>query len=232
MAGIKQIRRTRKPRKNVIKPTPQEQDVWLNDVIDTHLQGIMTPHKGGVFHPSVLSNACDRALWLAYHGRMVETPLPANLQRIFQAGSSLEKRVEQWFYGLNILIAREVPVHFESPPISGRIDFLIRHQEFGIIPIELKSINTTGFGKLTKPKPEHQIQLQLYLNMGNYAQGTVLYENKNDQKIKSFIVKRDEKQWNELLERCFRIQEMIEMPQICTGEMWCNCKHVPFEDAS
>ena len=42
----------------------------------------------------------------------------------------------------------------------------------------------------------------------------------------------DEKQWNELLERCFRIQEMIEMPQICTGEMWCNCKHVPFEDAS
>ena len=125
---------------------------------------------------------------------------------------------------------REIPVKFENPSISGRIDFLIRHQEHGISPIELKSINTSGFSKLSKPKDEHSLQLQMYLNMGNYDIGTVLYENKNDQKIKSFIVKRDIKQWDDLLSRCFNIQNMVEPPMKCTGPAWCNCKHVNMDE--
>ena len=199
MAGIKQIRgKSRKPKQaQRIEP----QDVWLNEIIDEHLAGKMYPPKGGVFHPSVLSNPCDRYVWLCYHGKMVEQPLPANLQRIFQNGSYLEKRVEEWFRKMNILIGREISVRQEYPVISGRIDFLIRHHDYGTMPIELKSINTAGFSKLTKPKDEHQIQLQIYLNMGEYSIGTVLYENKNDQKIKSFLVKRDLEQWESILTR-------------------------------
>ena len=68
----------------------------------------------------------------------------------------------------------------------------------------------------------------MYLNMGNYDIGTVLYENKNDQKIKSFLVERDINQWDSLLERCYRIMSMLEAPTKCTGEFWCNCKKVEF----
>tara|TARA_R110000824_G_scaffold67689_2_gene175278 strand:+ start:107 stop:781 length:675 start_codon:yes stop_codon:yes gene_type:complete len=220
MAGIKQI-------KPIGARQPIKTDLWLSEIIDEHLDGTMFAPRTGVFHPSVISNACDRYVWLCYHGKMVDQPLPAKLQRIFQNGSFLEERVEVWLKNLNILVDREVSVKQDIPPISGRIDFLIKHYDFGLIPIELKSINTAGFAKLRGPKPEHQTQIQMYLNMGNYDKGTVLYENKNDQKIKTFIVDRDPEQWADILERCFRIQETLVTPEKCGGASWCNCKLVP-----
>ena len=224
MAGIVQIKQD-----SLINRKPKT-DIWLNELIDEYLTGVMSPPRAGVFHPSTLSNKCDRAVWLIYHGKMPFSPLEAVTQRIFQNGSYLEERVEKWFTNLGILTGREIPVKFDNPPMSGRIDFLIKHEKYGITPIELKSINTDGFGKLRKPKDEHALQLQMYLNMGNYKQGTVLYENKNDQKIKSFIVNRDENIWASIINRCVTIQNMNTPPEKCTGERWCSCKKV--KDAS
>ena len=66
----------------------------------------------------------------------------------------------------------------------------------------------------------------MYLNMGGYDVGTVLYENKNDQNIKAFLVEKDPIQWDEILNRCFRIQEMLMPPEKCSGATWCNCRKV------
>jgi len=229
MAGIKQIKTSKPHRQRQAVKISQEQDSWLTETLDTYLTGTMFPPRVGVFHPSTLSNSCDRAVWLTYHGKMISTKLEPVLNRIFQTGNSLEKRVEIWLSKLGILMGREVSVRLDSPPISGRIDFIIRHKKHGISPIELKSINTAGFGKLTRPKPEHELQLQMYLNLGSYPLGTVLYENKNDQKLKSFVVHQDMKRWDEILDRCFRIQTMEKAPNECTGEYWCVCKNIPFE---
>ena len=222
MAGIKQI----KPPIKKVKQAEDPQDTWLNECIDDYLRGTMYAPRAGVFYPSSLGNPCDRYLWLCYHGHMVDQPLPPNLQRIFQCGSSLEDRVAKWFTGLNILLQQEKSVRIDTPPISGRIDFVIKHYDYGNLPVELKSINKAGFTKLKKPKPEHSLQLQMYLNMGDYPMGTVLYECKDDQKIKSFLVERDVVEWEKILARCFRIQDMIAMPEKCTGAPWCACKEV------
>ena len=234
MAGIKQIKKSRPVKERAVKKeqsvdAESGQDVWLNKTLDTYLTGTMTPPRGGVFHPSVLSNKCNRAVWLTYHGQMINTKLEPVLNRIFQNGNFLEKRVETWFSKIGILLGREVPVRLDSPPMSGRIDFVIRHPQHGVSPVELKSINTAGFGKLLRPKPEHELQLQIYLNLGEYSVGTVLYENKNDQKIKSFIVYRDNELWSTILDRCFLIQTMDKAPNECTGDYWCGCKNIPFE---
>ena len=133
MAGIKKTERGR-----LVK-----QDIWLNELIDYYLHGTMTPPRSGVFHPSTLSNTCDRAVWLTFHGKMPSTPLEPTLNRIFQNGNYLENRVESWFQNLGIILAREMPVKLDNPVMSGRIDFVIKHQEFGRIPVELKSINTS-----------------------------------------------------------------------------------------
>ena len=229
MAGINQIGDSQPERPRSRRPRVK-QDEWLTTAIDDYLTGVMKAPRPGVFHPSSLGNPCDRALWLNYHGKMVDQPLPPTLQRIFQNRNFLEDRVDKWFTGLRILMGREISVKYENPPISGRIDFLIRHDEHGIIPVELKSINTSGFGKLTRPKEEHFIQLQLYLQLGKYECGIVLYENKNDQQIKAFLVVRDDAVWESLLERCLRIQNMNTMPLICTGAPWCACKLVTDEN--
>jgi hypothetical protein len=218
MAGIEQIKSA--------KLNKYREDIWLVDLLDEYLGGTMDSPRSGVFHPSTLSNKCDRAVWLIYHGQMVSSPLEAVTQRIFQNGDYLEKRVEKWLTNLRILVGREIPVKFEFPPMSGRMDFLIKHELYGIMPIELKSINTSGFSKLTTPKEEHQLQLQMYLNMGNYEKGTILYENKNDQKLKSFIIEKNPAQWDSIIERCFKIQNMPEAPEKCTGARWCACRRV------
>ena len=222
MAGIVQIKQ------DSLTKRKAKEDTWLTELLDDYLSGVMVPPRAGVFHPSTLSNRCDRAVWLIYHGKMETTPLEAVTQRIFQNGNYLEKRVQTWLEKLGILVGREIPVKLDIPPMSGRIDFLIRHELYGIIPIELKSINTSGFTSLKQPKPEHQFHLQMYLNMGNHELGTVLYENKNDQKLKSFIVERDAEQWDSILNRCFKIQRMTEPPKKCTGERWCACKKVDY----
>jgi hypothetical protein len=204
----------------------QPEDVWLNTALDEYLTSTMTPSRSGVFHPSTLSNKCDRAVWLIYNGQMPETKLEPILNRIFQNGSYLEKRVEVWFKELGILMGQEVKVKHENPPMSGRIDFLIKHKEHGIVPVELKSINNYYFGKLNGPREDHKTQLQMYLNIGHYDIGTVFYENKDNQKIKTFLVKRDLKQWDDILTRCFNIQNMRVPPTKCTGLGWCACKKV------
>ena len=64
------------------------------------------------------------------------------------------------------------------------------------------------------------------MNIGQYDIGTVFYENKDNQDIKTFLVKRDLKQWDAILTRCFNIQNMKIPPTKCTGLVWCACKKV------
>ena len=227
MAGINQIKpvKKRKARKKNTEPMALE-DAWLSSIIDEHLEELVPPKDGGVFHPSALGNTCDRYLWLYYNGRLPEEFLEARVIRIFQNGNFLEERVDKWFTELNILIDREISLKQIIPPISGRMDFLIKHYKYGALPVELKSINKKGFQALRKPKPEHTVQLQMYLNMGGYDKGTVLYECKDDQTIKTFLLDRDEVLWDKLLKRMFAVQDMLAMPEKCTGNIWCKCKGV------
>jgi len=59
--------------------------------------------------------------------------------------------------------------------------------------IELKSINSVGFRKLEKPKKEHIKQLQLYLHYFKIPKGIFIYENKDTQELKEFIIEYDQK---------------------------------------
>jgi len=32
--------------------------------------------------------------------------------------------------------------------------------------------------------------------------------------------------WEKLLERCVTIMNMLQIPEVCTGDTWCKCKGV------
>ena len=215
MAGIKQI------------GINYSQDKWLLKSLDKYLEGEFSPMEAGKFYPSALGNTCDRYLYLAYNGFIQERPLDAKLQRILDNGAYLEDRMADYFANLDILISRELRVKLDYPVISGRVDFVLTHDKYKEIALELKSINTRGFNALKQaPKPEHEIQLQIYLNLLPLDHGVVLYENKNDQQLKAFELQRDPIKWKEIIDRFLRIMEMIEIPNICGGNRWCQCKSV------
>ena len=238
MAGVKQIgsksppkvNKAAKKKKQVRKPRTKNQDRWFLNHLEENLK-TTKPWRttNSVFYPSMLGNPCDRNLYLAYNGQLPEQVIEAKTVRIFDVGNSLEVRMKKYFEQTGIFIAAEQSVKFLNPPISGRYDFLLRHEEYGQVILELKSINDTGFNYLIEaPKSDHLIQLQIYLNLVGMEHGIVLYENKNDQKLKAFKVVQDTNLWESVLERCIRIQTMLltEMPARCNGDFFCSCRRV------
>ena len=222
MPGVKQLGT------NVIATTKSRtsnQDRWLLKMFEDTLGYEQSSSREGVFFPSMLGNVCDRYLYLAYRGKLPQQNIASVTQRIFDNGSALEERMTKYFEEMGIYKDREIPTKCDDPPISGRADFLLTHKEHGDIILELKSINDRGFKNLySKPKPEHVIQLQIYLQLLDRPYGIVLYENKNDQKLKAFQVPRSPKEWIKLTERCKSIQEATEIPEHCTGATWCACR--------
>ena len=233
MAGIKQISSTPTKQLNKSKK-PRKARVKNQDrALLTHIEGVLCYSKpwttSGVFYPSMLGNKCDRYLYLAYQGNLPTQTITAKTARIFDNGSQLEVRMKKYFERMGVFIAAEQSVKLANPNISGRYDFLLSHVTHGRILLELKSINTKGFEALIEaPKPEHAIQLQIYLNLAGIDNGVVLYENKNDQELKAFKVDKDTKVWDNIIERCIKIQNMLPLdaPNICTGDYFCACKEV------
>ena len=230
MAGIKQIVRkstTTRKRKPKESPTILNQDEWLLATLEKGLT--KTPRAGskGVFYPSTLCSPCERLVYLGYNGLIPPKPIQAKVRRIFDCGDYLGNRFHKYFSDLGLLIAAEQSVKHADPPISGRLDYLITHEKYGRSIIELKSINDRGFKLLTTdPKIDHFLQLQIYLNLVGLEHGVVLYENKNDQEVKAFEVLQNTMVWDGLLDKCFRIMSMVDIPKVCTGEKYCRCREV------
>ena len=217
MAGIEQIVRRR-------KDINTGQDAWLIKTFEKELKQDQRPARKGVFYPSALGSVCDRYLYNCFNGLVHPETISAISRRIFDCGDYLGYRYEKYFEKMKLLLGTELPIKSELPPISGRLDFLIMHPTHGSTIVELKSINSRGFTGLVEPKPEHTIQTQIYLNLSQYEYGIVLYENKNDQKIKAFGMKKDKELWNTLVDRCIRIMNLTEQPKECTGARYCPCK--------
>ena len=223
MAGIRQLNEQVETK---TRSRTSNQDKWLLKMFEDNLGYKQNSSRVGVFYPSMLGYECDRYLYLAFRGQLPQQEIASTTQRIFDTGSSLEDRMAKYFEKMRILKGREIPVKCDAPPISGRVDFLLVHEEYKDVVLELKSINDKGFKNLyNKPKPEHGIQLQIYLQLMDRPYGIVLYENKNDQKLKAFKVKRSPKEWNFLVARCKQIQEATELPAQCTGPSWCACRN-------
>tara|TARA_R110002020_G_scaffold12392_3_gene45399 strand:+ start:104 stop:787 length:684 start_codon:yes stop_codon:yes gene_type:complete len=225
MSGIKQIRK-----QSVVSNDHIFNDRWLVKQLETTMVAPGRSPTAGVFYPSSLGNPCDRYLYLAYNGLMPPLDVNPKLQRIFDTGGSFEERVEGYLTKADLLQGREIPAKFSDPPISGRIDFIIKGDKDEKTILELKTINSDGFSKLKVPKPEHVTQVQLYLNIAaddvSADSAFILYENKNTQDLKSFKILRDPLAWAEVVRRCQTIMGMKQAPIKCTGLWYCDCKKV------
>ena len=189
-------------------------------------ESIKRPRRVNVFYPSTLGTPCDRALYLDYHGMLPSEDIDGSKQRIFDHGHATESRYFGYFLRMGLFKAREVRVVASDPPISGRADFILTKPSGDYIIVELKTINDNGFENLMEAKDTHYVQLQIYLSILEINDGIVLYENKNNQKLKEFYIKRDEDFWKEkIVERCHRIQNMTEPPEINKDHSkYCSCR--------
>lgn len=131
---------------------------------------------------------CMRERQLAYLGAKRLEPDGAG-QNIFANGDWVHLRWQVAGLTGGWLAAAEVPVYKKEYQLTGTMDGLLVTGE----GLELKSINDRGFSQVGSygPKPEHREQVHSYMLAADLDRFRIVYENKNTNEPREFVVERD-----------------------------------------
>lgn len=135
---------------------------------------------------------CERQCIYKLRGCPQKQRRSAKSSRIALNGDYMHKRYFELFEKMGILKEKEKFISHPTFPFIGFVDAIISINN-SLYLIELKSISHDNFGKLKKPLEEHLMQVKLYLMLlrGNISKGIILYEDKNTQDLKEFLVEYD-----------------------------------------
>lgn len=107
---------------------------------------------------------CMRARYYARTGEEQDAhSVDARTRRIFDNGTHMHLRLQEYLKEAGILVMDEIPVHNYEYNIQGHTDGILKLSavEHGVL--ELKSINSKGFTDLKAPKEEHRKQGLVYI---------------------------------------------------------------------
>lgn len=156
---------------------------------------------------------CPRKVYFKFKGAPRAKRDPRVL-RIFDEGDQVHLRLMGVLTSLGILKASEVDI----PPrqlISGRADAIVGIDGGDqLCVVDFKSISSYGFDRLDSPKSNHRKQLQLYMHYFKIPRGILLYENKNNQKLKEFVLRYDQALVEKLLQDFKTLKKQIDQDQI------------------
>ena len=246
------------------------------------------------------ATACLRANYYARTGHEKDVyAIDARTRRIFDNGSGVHERLQNYLLKQGMLLIDEVPLRNDEYNIQGHTDGFLQltPNEIGIL--EIKSMNTNAFSKLKDAVEDHKVQALVYLfcaeERRKYLQATypveadfieseaeriayfeslyqhikggskytreekiakkvsdhlktdeilyrtvrpinkvvVLYEDKNDQNLKEFVVKRDEEMLKWVLDRYAYLNECVAKKRLPdregTGKTTAPCRWCDFK---
>ena len=130
---------------------------------------------------------CSRAIFFKFKNAP-RREMEANILRLFDHGDHIHQLIMKPL--LSIRDVHVVASEVNIPPqeiISGRSDAIISDGK-NLYVLDIKSMNSMVFDKLTEPKEENVNQLQLYLHYFKVPKGIILYVNKNTLALKEFTV--------------------------------------------
>jgi hypothetical protein len=179
----------------------------INKAIDTYLE--TTPRDERpirCFHPSSLHRPPRELYWHYLKGDVQEFG-PRTL-RIFDNGHHVHERLQAYLKEAGILLESEVPVASEEYEIRGHTDGIIKINGMEGI-LEIKSMNARNFHSAYEPKTDHLVQVNVYMFCTSIPRACLLYECKDDQRLKEFFVKQDPAVLNPVLEKIRCVQECL-----------------------
>lgn len=131
---------------------------------------------------------CPRSIYFKFKGAPRREP-EARVLRIFDHGDYTHMRLMAVLFGLGIVRAVELRIPPQSV-ISGRADAILDIDGIPYV-LEIKSTSSIKFAQMRSPETDHLKQIQLYMHYFKIPQGILLYEDKNTQHLKDFIVRYD-----------------------------------------
>jgi hypothetical protein len=176
--------------------------------IDEYLQARPRDERAiRCFHPSSLHKSPKELYWHYLQGDA--NKFDSRTLRIFDNGHCVHGRLQRYLKEAGILLEDEVPVANEEYEIRGHTDGIIEFNgTTGIL--EIKSMNARNFYSAYEPKPEHLVQVNVYMFCTGIPRACLLYECKDDQQLKEFFVKQDPAVLDPVLEKIRSVQECIK----------------------
>jgi len=197
MKSIKMLKSDSSEKKAVVESEPlsgRQLEDMLCESIDIKIaeRNEAVYKKMDYFRPSA-TNQCSRFWYYMFDGVTYTPSFSSQTYRIFDNGHAVHERLYSYFRDMGILVAEEVPISNDDPPIQGTADGIIDLDGHKLI--ELKSISTEGFQYRQlahKPSDDHVRQANLYMHCLGLDSGFVIYENKNNQQILPIYIERDD----------------------------------------
>lgn len=121
--------------------------------------------------------------------------LPPNLKEeydILETGTNMHRQIQDVLSAEGLLIQAEKLVYDVKNDITGHVDAVIRDGTGGggRKALEIKTINSRAFSKLSGPKDQHVGQLNFYLKQLGLQDGQLMYVNReNPGEIKLYDIK-------------------------------------------
>jgi hypothetical protein len=160
------------------------------------------------FHPSSLHKSATELYWHYLEGDN-NIGFKPRILRIFDNGHSVHHRLQTYLKEAGMLIQAEVPVRNDEYEIRGHTDGIIEVSgQRGLL--EIKSMNSSNFYTAYEPKPEHLIQVNVYMFCAGIPRACLLYECKDNQEMKEFFVKQDPAVLDPVLEKIRFVLECIK----------------------
>jgi CRISPR/Cas system-associated exonuclease Cas4 (RecB family) len=153
---------------------------------------------------------CPRAIWFAMK-KYPKKEVDARTMRIFEHGNHTHMRIMAALYSLGMVTASEIGIP-DNQVIHGRADAIV-NIDGELYVLEIKSVNSMRFRK-GEADPDHIKQLQLYLYFFNIKKGILLYENKDNQEIKEFIIEYNEPLVKKLFADFNVLKDQVEKSQV------------------
>ena len=206
------------------------------------IQGLIDKHHEKQVEPprphmgcSQLGHPCDRWLWLSFRWA-VQPQFPGRILRLFRRGQMEEATIvsDLRAIGMDVRTSRQQARVDFGAHVSGSIDAII---ESGVPAApkkrhvaEFKTHSKKSFDDLVKEgveksKPEHFVQMQLYMHGTKIDRAFYLAVCKDDDRIHTERVRYDKEVAEKYIQRGHRLATEDRMPPpISTDPSWYQCK--------
>ena len=191
--------------------------LWsLNDVPNGRIKKVI--------HPSEISTtACDRLIAYGLRGDEEKERVDPKLRRIFDFGHLYHAIFQAAMSWAIEGFEEEVHAHHVKLRIEGHSD-----GTYGKRCLEIKSMSSTGFAKLTSPKSDHKKQATTYAVIQGKSIIDYVYINKETAELAVYSVPPDKGTWHKTALRAGDIIKTVESgklpPQIDSDYACSRCK--------
>jgi hypothetical protein len=183
--------------------------------LDRYLMSLNQQNRvgDGWIHPSGITR-CLGETYACLAGLPMKEVIDARLRRIFDNGTSVHRRIQKCLLRAGLTIPSKTDKKYgehqyqnDEWKIHGTADGILKA---GPHILEIKSINSNQFKVMSGPKYEHIWQAHLYMWMSEIGKALFLYESKDTQELREYVIEFDQEVFDTIFERVKYVNECFK----------------------